>query len=182
MKKRNIKSVFWYFLVLEAIILACPSFTFARRVKVNFPIEAFLEGKDKVLNKMVKEIMASERGAKLVGDIKGVLAGYRKENGLKLPAEIKGIMIPAGHGYEYKADVTICKNDGYISFIIEGDTEPEGDSQDPSCWDRIKVIERCVITALKECGLNIRQEPITGIEDPYWFNYYYVPPYNFITQ
>lgn len=176
MKRLNTKFIFGILLTLVGAILFCPHSAFARRVKANPLIVVFQKSRDEVLNRMVKEIMVSERGTELVGDIKGVLAGYREENGLKLPVKIEGVIVPAGHGYEYEVNITIRENDGYVSFVIKGDTEPEGDSEDPSCWDRIKVIERCVIAALKECGLNIREEPISGAEDPYWFSYYYVPP------
>lgn len=148
---------------------------FARRAKTNSIIEAFLRRKDETVNEMVEEIMSSERGARLVDELNRALEEHREGNNLKLPLKIEGLMVPAGHIYEYEVDVSISDKNNFICVTIYGDTEPEGDSQDPSCWDRTKVIIRCVISALRKTGLNIREERAVGVEDPYWFNYYYVP-------
>ncbi|MDP8233728.1 MAG: hypothetical protein P9M06_02855 [Candidatus Saelkia tenebricola] len=160
------------FVLVLVIILLFPSISFARRVKTNPIIIEFLKVKDETINQMVAEIMTSERGEQLVEDIKQGLVEHKDEGEYRLPIEMKGIMVPAGHGFEYKVDIFIGKRDGYISTVIHGDTEPEGDSEDPSCWDRTKVIIRSIVYAIRECDLQIESRLNRNVEDPFWYNYY----------
>ena len=161
--------------VLLAILLLLPLYNMDIRRIHTPPWMEFLERKDRTINEMVKGIMESERGKKLIEDIRN-----RLPKPLNLPLEISNIMVPAGRGFEYRVDITIFKPNkrgkAFICISIWGDLEPEGFSPDPSCWDRGKVVRRCVIEALKACGLRIEKVRNQEAKDPFWYDYYYCPP------
>ena len=162
------EKVIWVVGITSAVTVPC----WSRRVKESV-WKQFLRSKDETINYMVEEIMHSPRGNELIQDIKESLGDSIEER--DFPLSVKGIMVPAGYGYEYQVEIYFSREDKYgrsfISVIIYGDTEPEGFSEDPSCWDRTKVIIRCVIRALESLGMNIIREK-ADCEDPYWYNYY----------
>jgi len=165
-----------YIIILVLVsMLVISSNGIARQIRTPSIVDQFLKSKDDGVNKIVNDIMVSKEGAKLIDDIRKAL-GDATVDGYRPPEEMKGLIVPAGHGYEYEVDVFISRVNNNIGVVIHGDTEPEGDSEDPSCWDRTKVITRCVIQALRECGLNIESRPITTVSEPYWYSYYYYIP------
>ncbi len=150
---------------------------FSRTVRKPNIIEQFIKSKEEdTPNEMVEEIMSSKRGEKLVQDLK---EKFKKAdiNNLSLPFEINDMQVPAGHGYEYKVSIIIRKTTNTISISsITGDLELEGESEDPSCWNRLKVITRCVIAALEKCGMQIHKELNQALLTPYYYIYYYEKP------
>ena len=162
------EKVIWVVGITSVVTAPC----WSRRVRE--PVwKQFLRSKDETINYIVEEIMHSSRGKKLIQDIKKALEDNLREG--SFPLRVKEIIVPAGYGYEYKVDICFSQKDKYgrsfISVTIYGDTEPEDFSEDPSCWDRTKVIMRCVIRALESLGMNIIREK-ADCEDPYWYNYY----------
>jgi hypothetical protein len=174
--------ILWVFVTVILFSLSNSSILLARRIRGTSMVDEFLEKGDKVINEIVRGIMSSPRGAKLIKDIRKKLEEYQTPDEgyvFSLPLEIDGIMAPAGHGYEYQTYIVFRKKDNlgrsFISISPEGDLEAEGFAEDPSCKDRHKVIIRCVIQALKSLGLRIEKERVRNISDPYWYNYYYLP-------